>query len=856
MSINNSDMVVHIIYGDHESTKNLPNLSPDGYIQSQIETIKSYANTLVQHKVGQRHLVVCPEYFLTYKDSDHSGSTKEEYKKYLIGLSNIPSYVILVPGTCVRKKPVNSAYDDLLDLHTSLVQKKDKDKDETISQQIQDVEKELYHHKPRLVNKYPQLNSLANYRYQVYKNAFDDKKSSLQNTYVVNRVSNSDTTNFIKNEYSKFDVNNIKKMSFVFNTLNVIYNKKNIYKYNKRSFWNEKKSQVDSIYMPLNLNYGNTLTIDNKMNFSFEICFDHNKKIRYNDIKNNQAKPSDYHIVISDTVSNHLDTYLAPYLVHSSTENRNSGLFVWDGGSYVKHPPCSYASILNSVTNVKYRVNIHYSYSYTDKQKLNNNFNLLFSALNNNDVKNITDYIRQTLSLNLSHWETEKVLAAKDRNGTPGLLLALENGHAAAVKAYISGIRNTPMINKDMLLAAKDSDGTPGLLLAMENGHAAAVQAYIDSIRNIPMIDKDMLLAAKNRDGTPGLLLALENGEAAVVKVYIDGIRNMPMINKDMLLAAKDRDGTPGLSMALEGGHAEAVKVYIEGIKNMSINDKDMILAAKNVDDTPGLFIALQEGYTKVVEVYIDGIRNIPMIDKDMLLAAEAIDSTYSTPGLFMALQEGHAETVKAYIDGIRNIPMIDKNMLLAAKRNDGIPGLNLALKKGHAAAVKAYIDGIDNTPMVNKDVLLAAKRNDGIPGLVMALEKGHVEAVKVYIKGIENATGVNKEVLLVPKDSNGAPWLCLALQKGSYMEAVAQYLQIEDTDQKIACSIMSSIKGSRKDLKNKLLDWSRNYNSNHIKLKKDYQLLISLLSFNRSNFFKVEVSDSLKELNRVSHWK
>ncbi|MBK2043528.1 hypothetical protein IB642_00650 [Allofrancisella guangzhouensis] len=342
--------------------------------------------------------------------------------------------------------------------------------------------------------------------------------------------------------------------------------------------------------------------IDNKMNFSFEICFDHNKKIRFNDIKNNKAKPSDYHIILSDAVSNHLDTYLAPYLVHSSTDSRNSGLFVWNKSSYVKHHPCSYASISNSITNAKYKVKIHYSYSYTDKQNLNNNINLLFSALNNNDVKTIADYIKRVLSVNLSHLEKEKILMAKG------------------------------------------SDGTPGLLMALNNGHAAAIEAYIDGIKNIPMI---------------------------------------------------------------------------------------------------------------------------------------------------------------------------------------------------------------------NKDLLLAAKRNDGKSGLFMALENGHVEAVKAYIEGIQNATKVNKEVLLAAKDSNNTPWLSRTLQNATYMEeVVAQYLQIEDTDQKIAHSIMSSIKGSRKNLKNKLLEWSRNYNPNQIKLKKNYKLLISLLSQHRATILKVGISDSVKELDRISHWQ
>ncbi|QIV94766.1 ankyrin repeat domain-containing protein [Allofrancisella frigidaquae] len=706
MSINNSDMVVHIIHGAHVHTKSLANLSPDDYIQSQIDTIKGYANTLVQHKIGQRHLVICPEYFLTYKDKEHPGSTKEEYKKYLTGLSNIPAYVILVPGTCMRKKPVNSIYDDLLDLHTSLVQKNDTE-DNTISQQIKNtVEQELDYHKPRLANKYPQLNSLANYRYQVYKKAFE--KTNFQNIYAVSKVSSLNAINFIRNEYSKFDVNNIKQMNFVFNTLNVIYNKKNVYKYNKRSFWNEKKSQTDSIYMPLNLNYGHTLTLDNQINFSFEICFDHRLKIRYNDIKNNQAKPSDYHIVLSDSVNSDFNTYLAPYLIHSSTDILNSGLFVWDNSSYVKHYPCSHTSILNSKTNTRYQVHIHYSYSYTDKQNLNDNVNLLFSALNDNDVDAVTNCIKQILSVNLSHGEKEKVLAAKDSDGTPGLFIALQDGFAEAVKAYIEGIRNTPMINKDILLAAKDSDGTSGLYMALQDGHAETVKAYIEGIKNIPTINKNVLLAAKDSDNVPGLYMALQNNHAEAVKAYIEGIKNISLINKDILLAAKDIDGKPGLFMPMQEGYAETVKAYVEGIKDIPMINKDILLAVKDIDGTPGLLMALQEGHTETVKAYIEGIKDIPMINKEILLAAK--DSN-GTPGLKLALQCNRAETIKAYIEGIKDIPEINKEKLLIARDSNGKPGLSAALQEGHDEATKAYIESIENIPGINKDILLIAKR-------------------------------------------------------------------------------------------------------------------------------------------------
>ncbi|OIN84423.1 hypothetical protein KX00_1033 [Francisella sp. TX07-6608] len=62
------------------------------------------------------------------------------------------------------------------------------------------------------------------------------------------------------------------------------------------------------------------------------------------------------------------------------------------------------------------------------------------------------------------------------------LCLALQNGHAEAIKVYIEGIINLPGINKQQLLAAKAQDGMPGLYVALQQGHSEAVKTYKDAI--------------------------------------------------------------------------------------------------------------------------------------------------------------------------------------------------------------------------------------------------------------------------------------------------------------------------------------------------------------------------------------
>lgn len=79
---------------------------------------------------------------------------------------------------------------------------------------------------------------------------------------------------------------------------------------------------------------------------------------------------------------------------------------------------------------------------------------------------------------------------------------ASPRGHTAAVKTDcdLALVSELGLDKKIELLAAKRADGTPGLFMAMQKGHAAGFDK------------KTELLTAKHADGTPGLYMALRNG--------------------------------------------------------------------------------------------------------------------------------------------------------------------------------------------------------------------------------------------------------------------------------------------------------------------------------------------------------
>ena len=195
--------------------------------------------------------------------------------------------------------------------------------------------------------------------------------------------------------------------------------------------------------------------------------------------------------------------------------------------------------------------------------------------------KSAMDSLKMTLSevWRDNQCELTELLAAKRRNGLPGLYMALQFGHHQAISTFLEFIKQyghiiEPQVTWE-LLAAKRENEVPGLFMALQKGHHKAVSAYFEGITQLrdiigPEAIKE-LLAAKDGDGTPGLFMALQGGHHKAVSAYFEGTTQLrdiiePEAIKE-LLAAEDGDGTPGLFMALQEGHRETVSAYVEGIK-------------------------------------------------------------------------------------------------------------------------------------------------------------------------------------------------------------------------------------------------------------------------------------------------
>lgn len=338
--------------------------------------------------------------------------------------------------------------------------------------------------------------------------------------------------------------------------------------------------------------------------------------------------------------------------------------------------------------------------------------------------------------------ERIELLDTKTADGTPGLFVALQDGHADTIKAYGELLQHVPEKDRARLLAAKRADGIPGLAMALYRGHADAVEAYGEALQQVPKKDRAGLLAAKNADGTPGLFMALLAGNADAIKAYGKLLQYVPEEDHAELLAAKTADGIPGLHMALQNGHADAIKAYEELLQQAREKDRAKLLAVNKTNGIPKLSMALLTGDVDAIKGYRARLRHVPEKDRVALLAAKTADGT---PGLFLALQNGHADAVNAYGELLQQVPKNERAGLLAAKRADGTSGLAVALQEGHADAVKAYGELLQHVPEEDRVELLAAKTVEGVSGLSSALQKGLLETVGQYIE-VVMAIGLTRD--------------------------------------------------------------------------------------------------------------
>ena len=246
----------------------------------------------------------------------------------------------------------------------------------------------------------------------------------------------------------------------------------------------------------------------------------------------------------------------------------------------------------------------------------------LLLALQNGNENEIDEYGILIKKSNINKEKLTHILSARtlDR-AIPGLYQALQNGHAQAIKNYGKLVLDVIDKNRDLeyLFSAFKCEPhapnkyTPGLFAAFKNSHSDAIQAYCDVLKNSNLTKSDIIriLEARNYDGVPGLLLAYQSGDINTIQVFFDSLilLDIPKDVIEELLTAKYYDFT-GLSLAITHGHAQVVQLYGKLFKKLDTSPCRMssilALAINCERDNVNVIIGGEYKLNKAVKEYID----------------------------------------------------------------------------------------------------------------------------------------------------------------------------------------------------------------------------------------------------------
>ncbi|MEH4929662.1 ShET2/EspL2 family type III secretion system effector toxin [Enterobacter cloacae] len=192
-----------------------------------------------------------------------------------------------------------------------------------------------------------------------------------------------------------------------------------------------------------------------------------------------------------------------------------------------------------------------------------------------------------------------------------GLYEALGRGHVNVIRAWgelLMTCRLSPEQCAD-LLAARNSDGTPGVLIAMLRGGAGSIQAWGELLLNSGLSQelRAELLAAR-KGGLQGLYIALSKGKSDIVRAWGELLLKSGLSQEQLadLLAARSSDGVPGLFIALQEGQDDAIRAWGELLLKSGLSQelRAELLAAMRGDGVPGVHMALHNGHTDTIRTF------------------------------------------------------------------------------------------------------------------------------------------------------------------------------------------------------------------------------------------------------------
>jgi hypothetical protein len=215
-------------------------------------------------------------------------------------------------------------------------------------------------------------------------------------------------------------------------------------------------------------------------------------------------------------------------------------------------------------------------------------------------------------------------LSGKCSEGTPALVIALQENNIEAVKAFgklfdFAAEKGLITDDQPFKLLSAECEGTPALFIALSENNAEAARVFCNLVicaAEKKLITKEDLfkLLSAERKGTPALFVVLQENNAEAARAFCDFVicaAEKNLITKEDLfkLLSAERKGTPALFMALKENNAEAARAFCDFVicaaekKLITKEDLFKLLSAED-EGTPALFIALQENNDEAARVF------------------------------------------------------------------------------------------------------------------------------------------------------------------------------------------------------------------------------------------------------------
>jgi hypothetical protein len=162
----------------------------------------------------------------------------------------------------------------------------------------------------------------------------------------------------------------------------------------------------------------------------------------------------------------------------------------------------------------------------------------LHTALERGHAPVVTAHFSSLQGPGLPHLRVLAIVTAKDSAGMPGLYVAMLGGNASSVSAYMKGLEGLvkgPMgpdfspLRIAAIVMARDPQGNTALHVALHHGRAAAVTAFMEGLKGLGLSLQQIreIVAPKDRNGSDDLWRALPLNQPATLAAFKQGLSHL-----------------------------------------------------------------------------------------------------------------------------------------------------------------------------------------------------------------------------------------------------------------------------------------------------------------------------------------